>query len=64
MGQLTFRTLNNCSFNTNSAQYAGAIYNDGYVGIVTLSLTGCTFNSNSAQYAGAIFTDGGMDRPL
>ena len=58
-------TLSNFTINDNTAvNSAGAIYNDGDSGTVTLTMTSCAFNGNSSDSAGAIYNDGDYGQPM
>ena len=51
-------TLSNCRFENNSADFGGAMYNDGNSGECSPVLTNCVFKMNSADYGGAMYNDG------
>src|SRR6476660_1973949 len=57
-------TITNCTFDSNTGDYGGAIYNDGFndtasATTATLTVTNSTFSNNhGSQYGGAIWNDG------
>ena len=58
-GQVCSPTFRNCTFQGNSAQYGGAMYNDGASGTCSPVVTNCAFQSSTAtSYGGAMYNNG------